>query len=279
MSSVSCRDSVCVCRTFSLLTKQMASGSLVRVLTREHVYFGSRMSYPWYHLSNFYSAPLSLPADTWFSSLFPSTQAAFLAACPLLPTFLAEYRIGRGSLLVFPTTEHFWQALKSENLETFLAFTSSATDEARSVAHWNYNVFYYTVAKQDREATRKKLAEWGKKIQLGIQAKLVVNPSYKKLVSEHLGLKLRYDSAAEFLLAVVEERIWLMLLKLKYDQCEAFRITLQQTAGKELVEFNRGARRCPEKAYWNGYVDPKTKECFGQNKMDLYLMKLRDTPL
>jgi predicted NAD-dependent protein-ADP-ribosyltransferase YbiA (DUF1768 family) len=234
----------------------------------DYIYFSSRGKAPWHELSNFASVPLTLtPALVLASPILSLVQ-------PRLLGFVSEKEE-----VIFPSTEHIWQALKARDSATFFAFTVHGT-----FGSWNPNVFALTVARKIPPKAKKgkkksitleefvisKMNQWrtrGNKNNIGIQAKLAANPTYAK----PLGLsesQMAYDR--EHLDAATEQNVWLAILRLKF-QVPHFKELLLSTGNAVLVEFDKGATR--RHVHWGGMAVEGA--VVGDNAMGKYLMQVR----
>lgn len=112
---------------------------------------------------------------------------------------------------------------------------------------------------------QKKRDYWMKKNNIGIIAKMSTNVK--------LGKKLGLIRCDNF---VSTDHMWLNILALKYN-IEEFKIILQNTENKYLLEFDRGAKNLYEKygksSFWGGIIQNDT--LYGHNMMGKYLMNIR----
>jgi predicted NAD-dependent protein-ADP-ribosyltransferase YbiA (DUF1768 family) len=67
---------------------------------------------------------------------------------------------------------------------------------------------------------------------------------------------------------------WHRILKLKFEQNPTLLQQLRDTGTTLLIEFNRGAARQPDKAYWNGMMGTDG-QVIGKNIMGRTLMAVR----
>lgn len=226
-------------------------------MAQPYVYFKSTGKAPYNQLSNFFHAPITVTTK--------DVPVAMSQLCPGIREWLPA---------TFPTSEHLWQALKARDQATFLRFTTTG-----DLGAWNPDVFAKTVAYLVKDKiemaarAQKKLAEWKKKNNLGIQAKLAANPDY----AQRLNLAGHMNFEREHLAADVERIVWLAILKLKFRQNAGPRAVLLSTAGKRLIEFAPGAARRPE--HWGGLVTPGPGPLtvVGDNVMGNYVQAVRDS--
>ncbi len=238
-------------------------------------YFGSNASGDMKKLSNFFACPVRL-------------TRADLVSTPVLSTLVPDLSEWLGADgLVFPSSEHLWQALKARNAPTLRRFAvggdlailspglfqrTTLLAQARKV--WRGKGDTIVSLKKLDGASLKKVVYWEKR-GVGIAAKLASKEAYGQTLElgpEHM------DYARETLAPDVERAIWLLVLRLKFEQNPALGDLLLSTQGHTLVEFDKAGARLdgPVKVKWGAYVDPTTHCLRGQNVMGTYLMATRD---
>lgn len=160
--------------------------------------------------------------------------------------------------LIFSSSEHLWQALKSKDKTTFLKFTRGGEFDTMTAE------FFEKVDKKADGAS--KVAYWSKKNNVGIVPKMVSTHS------RQLGLT-NYETRDLYLSEDQQQAVWLDILRQKYVQNPSLRKLLRDTGNTVyLLEFDKGAKSTG--AYWGGYIDSDGL-LYGQNKMGIYLMLLR----
>lgn len=102
--------------------------------------------------------------------------------------------------------------------------------------------------------------------------------AYLKLIP-NMGLKMK---AKAFKKRGLEREDWPSIavdvmrfcLNHKYEQSETFRMELERSRGKYIIEDESGRRKKPDS--WGAIYDAETDEYFGKNIMGRLLMELRD---
>lgn len=209
-----------------------------------YIKFYSNASPPYHALSNFHYAPFI------FAPIHMSETTKYVFP------YLAEW-LGTG--LIFSSSEHLWQALKSRDKDTFLKFSRGGEFDSLTPA------FFQRIERNVDGAA--KVAYWGKKNNVGIVPKMVSTHSME------LGLT-NYGTNDFYLSEQAQQAIWLDILRQKYVQNPHLRYLLKQTGDDVyLLEFDKGAKT--KGSYWGGYIDDTTNLLYGQNRMGVYLMLLR----
>jgi predicted NAD-dependent protein-ADP-ribosyltransferase YbiA (DUF1768 family) len=222
-----------------------------------YIYFLSTGAAAYRDLSNFKAAPIAIDLATM------PTYASLIGVPPhLLPT-----------PLVFPSTEHAWQALKATDLATFQLFMEGGRFASLTVD---------TIAELIKEKSwdnakvaakaKAKVAFYSRNdlVMVGVVAKYAANAKRAK----RLGYALRED--VEILPPDVEAAVWHELLMAKFQQNPGPRQVLIGTGTKLLVEFVKSARRVP--SHWGGLVEADGSVT-GENKMGVFLERVRRTLL
>lgn len=215
--------------------------------TSNHVYFSSASSAPFHLLSNFNEAPIRIMRN--------DIDGALLEACPELSKFIGAEGV------VFRSSEHAWQALKTTDPTTFARFVEG---DLASFGEQIFDVFFPGEG-------AKKLEHWSKKKNVGIVPKMAANKKYAKRL--RFKFKHSMDYSREKLRPDLERRVWNKLLRLKFQQNEPHRRALLSTGMRKLVEFDRGAAR-NKGTHWGGLVDPDGN-LHGENVMGRYLEEVR----
>lgn len=218
-------------------------------------YFGSGCKSPMHMFSNFYNAPLELTTVT--------------PAMAKVRPWLAEDLAIMGGELVFPSSEHLWQALKSRDRVTLEAFTTTGRFGSLTPAAFLPFVKKTATAVEQQVEATKKCAYWAKKDMVGILAKLAANSKYAR----HLGNVVLNYADGEQLSPVLLQEVWLDILRLKFADGTIYCFNLCRTRDDYLLEHDRGAVR--GKALWGGCLDKQKDKIVGANRMGIYLMHLR----
>jgi len=224
-------------------------------MERDFIYFLSTGATCYRRLSNFADARIQLRLST-----VPMYASLISPRIPLhqLP-----------SILSFPSSEHAWQALKADDLDTFQAFMTDG-----KFAVFNTEVIVRFIQKQnesneDAFARALKKVVWYTRDRLslvGVMAKYAANPKRAKC----MGYPLRED--CELLPVETEKMVWHELLMAKFKQNDAARHALLGTGNKQLVELDRGART--RGSHWGGLVE-EDGTLIGDNKMGQFLERVR----
>jgi hypothetical protein len=214
-----------------------------------HVYFGSNAQAPLHLLSNFNAARLVLGLE--------SVSPALATLCPSIGEWITK----GGGALVFPSSEHLWQALKAKSCEIFLEFTVGGRFARVDVLLDIYG-----------EKGLQKWRWWMRNSNVGIAAKLAANPKHK--VRLNLVGKMAYER--ESLSLQLEQTVWMTILRLKFATNQPHREALLATGDALLIEFDRGAARKGTKlAHWGGIWDIQRGCVIGENVMGQYMMAIR----
>lgn len=167
----------------------------------------------------------------------------------------------------WPSSEHAYQAAYRCEKESWPKFASDG--ELGSLGRGLPLVF-----KKDEVA--KKSQHWGAKknrpAMVGIVAKMAVKPER----AAKLGLKLRRFSDDERDLGEIK-KLFTEILLAKYRANSSARAKLLATGKKQLVEFDRGAKRLADKGrppLWTGLV--QDGEVVGRNLMGELMMEVRE---
>ena len=220
------------------------------MLQSPFLYFNSGAQQPWNLLSNFSATTLVFTQ--------PDISAGMRTICPHIDAWMHE------RMVVFPSSEHLWQALKATTREAFVAFAVGGRCSGAEVLLGIYG-----------DKGLAKWRWWMRKGNVGIAAKLAANPK-RAVVLDLVG---RLDYAREQLAADVERDIWLTILRLKFKQSEGHRQVLLNTGNALLIEFDKGAARASRQGgwvHWGGMWSKET-QCVvgGENVMGGYLMEIR----
>jgi predicted NAD-dependent protein-ADP-ribosyltransferase YbiA (DUF1768 family) len=216
----------------------------------EYLKFHATGEEPLYVLSNFYRAGITVTHRA-----LPDT---FVELNPALPSWMEIV-----GTLEFSSSEHLWQALKAKKLHILQEFTRGY--RLGDLTPQSLMNFYprLTVDK-----LKRKYAHWAKKHSVGIIAKLASNPKHAKKLG-WTGDDMDY--ARERPSAELLKRVWLDILRLKYEQNPELRAILLETAQHPLQEFDcRGG-------FWGACM--KKGQLVGGNTMGKFMMETRDALL
>jgi predicted NAD-dependent protein-ADP-ribosyltransferase YbiA (DUF1768 family) len=215
-----------------------------------YLYFNSAAQQPWHLLSNFSAATLVFTQS--------DICAGMRTTCPHIDAWMQD------RMVVFPSSEHLWQALKATTREAFVAFAVGGRCSGAEVLLGIYG-----------DKGLDKWRWWMRKGNMGIAAKLAANPK-RAVVLDLVG---RLDYSRERLAADVERDIWLTILRLKFKQSTTHRRALLETKERILIEFDKSATRASRGGgwvHWGGMWSKET-QCVvgGENVMGGYLMEIR----
>lgn len=219
----------------------MSSDSLVLFNSSTALYF---------QLSNFNHANVTIKRG--------DLDSAWIELNPFLETFFVD----ENETIEFLSIEHLWHALKATDRLMFREFAIGG--RFGGVDRENFAQVF-----SDDEADAK-LKWWMKKQNVGIIPKMAANKSRGK----KLGISTRMDYERERPAPDLEKRIWLALLRRKYNQNAEHRRLLLKTRNAKLIEFARGAARANSNEHWGGcLVDGRV---VGENVMGGYLEEVRN---
>ncbi len=223
-----------------------------------HLYFCSNGKAPYYKLSNFYHAPITLRRV--------EDAPTCCALSPALASALAGPAAREWAGLCFPSSEHLWQALKAHNVQTLMRFTTTG-----DLGQWAPDTF---AALFGRAKGGTKMAYWRKKQMIGIVAKAAVHPDRAAALALD-NTQLAYGR--ENLELRTEYGVWREILMLKMRQNPEVCAVLASTGDHHLIEFVRGARRVEQHGgheHWGALVDAEGTR-WGDNAMGFYMMDAR----
>lgn len=213
--------------------------------------FNSNAKKPYHIFSNFYECKIVIDINK-------------------IPDFIHEVciflkNIKNDKKITFNSTEHLWQSLKSNDIKTFLSFTTEGI-----LGKLNINTFKLFYKKN--EEAEKKYKWWSKKKMIGIISKMALSEKN----TEKIGLSINRKNNK---LKENEKKIWLWILKQKYEQNLDLKKILIKSYDFYLLEFDKNAKRLDKNgksSYWGGYYDNDIKKIIGCNKMGEYLMIIRE---
>jgi predicted NAD-dependent protein-ADP-ribosyltransferase YbiA (DUF1768 family) len=163
-----------------------------------------------------------------------------------------------GQPRTFPSTEHFYQALKTNNLDDFTV--------GGAFAKWS--ILSTLFPKMTDEELQSEQKYWDGNI--GILAKRVISKALKGTRAQKRALAVVL--LPEVVLDTFEKasQLWKPILRAKLQQNPEVRMVLESSKNKYLLEFVRGAIRYGSR--WGGII--KNKELYGQNWMGKIWMEL-----
>lgn len=214
-----------------------------------YLYFNSGAQEPWNLLSNFNATTIIFT--------FNDITSDMLKACPCLDAWMYE------RMVVFPSSEHLWQALKAKTREAFVAFAVGGRCSGAEVLLSIYG-----------EEGLDKWRRWMRKGNVGVAAKLAATPKHAVVLDLVGGL----DYSRERLPSLTERGIWLAILRLKFNQSPKHRQVLLNTGNALLIEFDKRAARSSRGgggAHWGGMWCKDTLRVIGESVMGGYLMEMR----
>jgi hypothetical protein len=227
--------------------------------------FGSSMARPLNLLSNFAATPIRM----WLADVTPE-MALF---CPEIASFVASACGEDGQRpLVFPSSEHVWQALKARDVDTFLDFTLAGRwGQLDTAAFLPFYPKKSGTVHELQAFAEAKVAHWGKKQNVGILAKMATSARYTRSVGGKLWYPSKVQGAADLEDAQHPGMwdVWLQILRLKYAQNDEARVVLLATGDTYLLEFSTKANQ------WGGHYHELTDKIVGRNYMGCLLMALR----
>ena len=227
--------------------------------------------------SNFHGAPMIMRAA--------DINAGIEAACPQIGAFLPS------GGCEFPSNEHFYQALASDSLETFLAFTTSGRFGRLDVTFFELLLVEKLLpvkkkvkgapatAKEIRATAVDKVKYWKPKGNVGIVAKMVSTMDANMRARLFAPLVFDYDRL-DTLSEEHQRLVWRAIHLRKYETHAKLRESLLATGSAYLLEFVRGAERVERQSKgatvekWGGLINEQG-EIFGCNYMGRFLMAAR----
>lgn len=202
-----------------------------------------------YQLSNFNHANVSLKRS--------DLDAAWIELNPLLESFFVD----ENETIQFMSIEHLWHSLKATDRLMFREFAVGGR-----FGDANRENFASVFPSSDADA---KMKWWMKKQNVGIIPKMAAN----KTRGKKLAIANRMNYERERPSAALEKRVWLAMLRCKYNQNAAHRAVLLKTRNAKLIEFARGAARANSNEHWGGCV--VNGQVVGENVMGGYLEEVR----
>jgi hypothetical protein len=162
--------------------------------------------------------------------------------------------------LEYASTEHLWQSLKCATMSGVRRFT--VTGDIGNPEKFGEVM---------RKMGGKDGSFWLKKKCIGVAAKMAVHPSRASSVMQ-LTLSV-YRKTDEVMSSGTndsrERRLWMEILRLKYEQNADLRAVLLATGSAPLVEFDRHG------GYWGACRKKDSRLWVGQNTMGCYHMAIR----
>jgi predicted NAD-dependent protein-ADP-ribosyltransferase YbiA (DUF1768 family) len=163
--------------------------------------------------------------------------------------------------VTWPSSEHLWQSLKAKTFDMFCAFLRNG----------NFGTLSDEKMK-DLFGPEFSAKRWARKSMVGIMAKMAVRDDPK--LRRRMGIPATdLDYTREKLSPQLERRVWLDILRLKFDQNPDARQVLLDTGYAYLYEFQRGAAAKNRREHWGACVSKG--EWKGRNTMGIYMMLAR----